>query len=162
MVAKMPLFYEDYEGLEIGHSWTSAARPVTQDDVDRFAEMTGDTNPIHVDAEYAARSSFKGRIAHGYLTISLAAGLVYRLGLDRITSHAILGLNWKLKHAVHPGDSIHVVLNLISRRASASQPDYGIVERRYDVFNQNGVIVAVGDVAMLIMRRSMAENIDGL
>jgi len=158
----MPLFYEDYEKLEIGHTWKSAVRPVTQEEVNRFAEMTGDTNPIHVDLDYAARSSFKGSIVHGYLTISLAAGLVYQLGLDKITSHAILGLNWKLKRAVHPGDSIHVVLNLVSRRASSSQPSFGIIERRYDVLNQKNEIVAVGEVAMLIMRRSMAAENDGL
>jgi 3-hydroxybutyryl-CoA dehydratase len=156
----MPLFYEDYEDLEIGHTWTSASRRVTQDDINRFAETTGDTNPIHVDLEYAAQSSFHGTIVHGYLTISLAAGLVYQLGLDRITSHAILGLNWRLKRAVMANDTIHVVLNLVSRRPSGSQPTFGIIERRYDVYNQNKEVVAVGDVAMLIMRRSMAEQVE--
>jgi 3-hydroxybutyryl-CoA dehydratase len=155
----MPLFYEDYEDLEIGHTWTSASRRVTQDDINRFAETTGDTNPIHVDLEYAAQSSFHGTIVHGYLTIALAAGLVYQLGLDKITSHAILGLNWRLKRAVMANDTIHVVLNLVSRRPSGSQPTFGIIERRYDVYNQNKEVVAVGDVAMLIMRRSMAEQV---
>lgn len=158
----MPLFYEDYEALEVGHVWKSKTRYISQEDVNRFADFTGDTNPVHVDIPYAAQSSYKAPIVHGYLTISLAAGLVYQLGLDQITSHAILGLNWRLTRAVHPGDRIYVVLNLISRRASKSQPTYGIIERRYDVFNQDGVLVAVGDVAMLIMRRSMAAALLGV
>jgi acyl dehydratase len=156
----MPLFYEDYEDLPIGHTWASASRRISQDDINRFAETTGDTNPIHVNLDYAAHSSFQGTIVHGYLTIALAAGLVYQLGLDKITSHAILGLNWRLKRAVMANDSIHVVLNLVSRRPSGSQPTFGIIERRYDVYNQNKEIVAVGDVAMLIMRRSMAASVE--
>jgi oxepin-CoA hydrolase/3-oxo-5,6-dehydrosuberyl-CoA semialdehyde dehydrogenase len=151
----MPLFYEDYEELDIGHIWRSKTRYISQADINRFADFTGDTNPVHIDVPYAAQSSYSGPIAHGYLTISLAAGLVYQLGLDQITSHAILGLSWRLTHVVRPDDSIYVALNLISRRASKSQPTYGIIERRYDVFNQNEELVAVGDVAMLIMRRSM-------
>jgi 3-hydroxybutyryl-CoA dehydratase len=156
----MPLFYEDYEDLPIGHTWTSSSRLITQADINRFAETTGDTNPIHIDLDYAAGSSFHGTIVHGYLTISLAAGLVYQLGLDKITSHAILGLNWRLKRAVMANDSIHVVLNLVSRRPSGSQPTFGIIERRYDVYNQNKEIVAVGDVAMLIMKRIMAASVE--
>jgi acyl dehydratase len=158
----MPLFYEDYEDLLVGHTWTTKTRTISQDDINRFADFTGDTNPVHVDLPYAAQSSYKAPIAHGYLTISLAAGLVYQLGLDQITSHAILGLNWRLTSAVHPDDRIHVVLNLVSRRASKSQPTYGIIERRYDVFNQAGKLVAVGEVAMLIMRRSMADALRGV
>ena len=158
----MPLFYEDYEELDIGHTWTSATRRVTQEDINRFAETTGDTNPIHIDLDYASRSSFKGTIVHGYLTIALAAGLIYQLDLDRVTSHAILGLNWRLKRAVMANDSIHVVLNLTSRRPSGSQPTFGIVERRYDVYNQDNEVVAVGDVTMLIMKRTMAADIEGL
>ena len=157
----MPLFYEDYEELPIGHTWTTVERLISQKDVDNFASVTGDTNPVHVDIPYANNSSFGGPIVHGYLTIALAAGLVYQLELDRITSHAILGLNWRLTSVVHPGDSIHVVLNLTSIRASKSQPTYGIIERRYDVLNQKGVKVAVGEVAMLIMRRSMADVLQG-
>jgi oxepin-CoA hydrolase/3-oxo-5,6-dehydrosuberyl-CoA semialdehyde dehydrogenase len=157
----MPLFYEDYEELEVGHTWKSKTRYISQEDINRFADFTGDTNPVHIDLPYADQSSYKGPIAHGYLTISLAAGLVYQLGLDQITSHAILGLSWRLTHVVHPGDRIQVVLNLISRRASKSQPTYGIIERRYDVFNQEEKLVAVGDVAMLIMRRSMSDALSG-
>jgi acyl dehydratase len=158
----MPLFFEDYESLEPGHVWTSQSRLISQEEVNRFAESTGDTNPVHVNVAYANASSYKRPIVHGYLTISLAHGLVYQLGLDEVTSHAILGLNWRLTRAVHPGESIHVVLNLVSRRASKSQPTYGIIERRYDVFNQANEQVAVGDVAMLIMRRSMADALNGL
>lgn len=154
----MPLYFEDYESLAPGHTWHTAERTVTQAEVDAFAASTGDTNPIHIDAAYAAASSFGGTIVHGYLTIALAAGLVYRLGLDEIASHAILSTNWRLTRAVHPGEAIRVVLTLVSRRRSKSQPGHGIVTRRYDVLNPRGESVAVGEVTMLILGRGLPPS----
>jgi len=49
---------------------------VTQDDIDGFAEVTGDDNPVHIDEEWAAASSFKGRISHGLLTAGLISATI--------------------------------------------------------------------------------------
>ncbi|WJL96717.1 MaoC family dehydratase [Microbacterium sp. ET2] len=49
----------------------SSWHPITQDDIDVYADLTGDDNPIHVDAEEAAASPYGGRIAHGMLTLSM-------------------------------------------------------------------------------------------
>lgn len=49
----------------------SSWHPITQDDIDVYADLTGDDNPIHVDAEAAAASPYGGRIAHGMLTLSM-------------------------------------------------------------------------------------------
>jgi acyl dehydratase len=156
----MPLFYEDYENLELGQSWRTSSRTITQEDVNNFAAVTGDDNPIHVDLDYAKKSSYGGPIVHGYLTISLAAGLVYQLWLDKISSHAILSTNWTLTKAVGCGEAIHVVLTLVSYRTSKSQPTYGIITRRYTVLNQREETVALGEVTMLILRRghSVGQN----
>lgn len=74
----------------------SSWRTVTQDEVDRFADLTGDHNPIHLDQEYAARTPFGGTIVHGYLTLALVVPLMAELvdvtgvatgvnyGLDRL------------------------------------------------------------------------------
>lgn len=154
----MPLFYEDYEGLELGHTWRTPSRTITQEEVNNFAAVTGDDNPIHVDLDYAKRSSYGGPIVHGYLTISIAAGLVYQLGLDRVSSHAILSTNWTLSKAVECGDAIHVVLTLLSHRSSKSQSKYGIITRRYTVLNEREETVAHGEVTMLILRRGQTAS----
>jgi acyl dehydratase len=83
----------DHQGAQLGHT---AWRPVEQLAVNRFADVTNDHNPIHVDPVYAARTPFGGTIAHGLLTLSLLAPMINELlqvrgasvsvnyGLDRV------------------------------------------------------------------------------
>lgn len=56
-----------FEDLELGME-ASFAKTVTEADIMAFAEVTGDKNPVHIDEDYAAKTMFKGRIAHGMLT----------------------------------------------------------------------------------------------
>jgi acyl dehydratase len=63
----------DLVGKELG---TSSWRTISQDDVNTFADLTGDHNPIHIDAAAAARSPFGTTIVHGYLTVSLVVPLM--------------------------------------------------------------------------------------
>jgi 3-hydroxybutyryl-CoA dehydratase len=61
--------------LSIGQT-ASLSRTVTERDVVLFADVTGDSNPVHLDAEAAARSRFGGRIAHGMLTASYVSAVL--------------------------------------------------------------------------------------
>jgi len=150
----MGLYFEDFEELGVGHSWLSAGRTIGEADITVFGGMTGDLHPQHVDARYGAASPYGARIAHGYLTASIASGLAYRTGVDEGTSHALLGINWKFIAPVMIGDTIEVVMTLTGVRISRGHPDFGIVQRRYDVRNQDAATVAVGDVAILCKRRA--------
>lgn len=74
----------------------SSWREVTQDEVNRFADLTGDHNPVHLDEAFAASTPFGGTIAHGYLTLALVVPLMAEIlevtgvgtginyGLDRL------------------------------------------------------------------------------
>jgi len=63
---------EDLEvGMEAAHE-----RVVTGSDIETFAELSGDNNPVHLDAEFAAKSPFKARIAHGMLTASFISTIL--------------------------------------------------------------------------------------
>jgi 3-hydroxybutyryl-CoA dehydratase len=64
VISRQGYFFED---LELGME-ASFAKTVTEADVVSFAEVTGDRNPVHLDPDFAAKSIFKGRIAHGMLT----------------------------------------------------------------------------------------------
>jgi acyl dehydratase len=61
------------------HLGSTAWRTLTQDQVDAFADLTDDHNPIHVDPAHAADTPFGGTIVHGYLTVSLLAPLLEEL-----------------------------------------------------------------------------------
>lgn len=56
----------------VGREAVSEWHPVTQGAINKFAEATGDFNPLHVDPEFAAKTPFGGTIAHGYYALSLA------------------------------------------------------------------------------------------
>lgn len=63
-----------FEDLQIGQE-AAIRQLVSEDDVKRFAQLTGDTNPIHLNEAYAANSRFGGRIAHGLFTASLISAV---------------------------------------------------------------------------------------
>ncbi len=68
-----------YEDIEVGDA-ASASRTITAADIETFAELTGDFNPIHVDEEFAQRTRWQGRIAHGMLVAGLVTQTLSELG----------------------------------------------------------------------------------
>jgi 3-hydroxybutyryl-CoA dehydratase len=105
-----------FEELSVGMS-AERARTVTADDVLRYAEVTGDFNPVHVDAEAAARSRFGALIAHGMLSAGYVSAV---LGMDLPGPGAIyLAQSLKFTRPVKPGDTITArveVLEVIAAR----------------------------------------------
>jgi 3-hydroxybutyryl-CoA dehydratase len=70
------MFARYLDDLEVGDSFTTKGRTITEADIVNFASLTWDTYPLHVDAEWASKTMFGERIAHGMLVLSYAAGLV--------------------------------------------------------------------------------------
>ncbi|MBO2447813.1 MaoC family dehydratase [Actinomadura barringtoniae] len=103
----------DLVGSELGASQT---RVVTQDEIDRFADVTGDHQWIHVDVERAVAGPFGGTIAHGFLTLAL----VPRLLADILTIENVsMGVNYGLDRVrfvrpLPPGTEIQGVATLVS------------------------------------------------
>ena len=100
------LFSQPFEALEVGDRFSTRGRTVTESDVAGFAGLTGDYHPQHTDAEWASASPFGGRIAHGLLVLSVAAGLVpfdpeRVMALRRVRDVVF-------KRPVRPGDAIRV------------------------------------------------------
>src|SRR6266853_6167757 len=90
------------------------SRSITEDDILLFALVSGDHNPIHLDAEYAERSFFGKRIAHGFLIGSLVSAV---LGNDLPGPGSIyLGQTLKFLAAVHIGDTLTVSVEVIGVR----------------------------------------------
>jgi len=92
-----------FEDLEIGMSHETE-HTITEDDIEAFASVSGDRNPLHMDEDYAKTTIFKGRIAHGALTASYISGI---LGNDLPGPGAIFtDLSLQFKRPVRIGDVV--------------------------------------------------------
>lgn len=111
------LYYEDFHE---GRTHRTGTRVVTEADIEAFAEVSGDRNPLHLDEAYAAESVFGRRIAHGVLGLAVATGLLNAEGLTRGTLVAFLGLGWDFVSPLYPGTEVTLSLEVVSRRVTAS------------------------------------------
>jgi acyl dehydratase len=142
------------EDLAEGQRFVSAGRTITEADVVGFAGLSGDFNPIHTDAEFAADSIYGQRVVYGVLVLSIATGLLDRLGVFSGSAMAMLGIEkWTFEAPVFIGDTVRLELTILGVRPSTSKPDRGIVERRFELFNQRDQKVASGRIDVLVRRR---------
>ena len=107
------LYFEDFE---LGQEFITRSRTITEADVVAFAGLSGDFNPLHTDEEFAKKTVFGTRIAHGLLGLSIASGLINQLGIAEKTVMAFLGLNWTFKAALKFGDTISVRQRVLEKR----------------------------------------------
>ena len=124
---------------------TAGPRMVTLQDVEHFAAFTGDMFYAHMDDDAArANPFFDGRVAHGYLVLSFAAGLFVQPDPGPVLANTGLE-NLRFLTPVYPGDALTVTLTCkqITPREDA---DYGEVRWDADVTNQDGASVATYDV----------------
>lgn len=144
------LFFED---LEVGQSWTSRARTVTETDVVGFAGLSGDFNPIHLDIESTKDGPYGRRIAHGVLGIAIATGFLDALGLFATTMAAMLGIDeWRFKAPIFIGDTIRLRMTIEAVRRTRSGTN-GVVRRRLELINQDDIVVQHGVITVLIRCR---------
>jgi oxepin-CoA hydrolase/3-oxo-5,6-dehydrosuberyl-CoA semialdehyde dehydrogenase len=142
-------FRKTFEQLELGDTFASEPREVTLDDIGHFADFTGDTFYAHTDEEAAANNPFfEGRVAHGYLIVSFAAGLfvdpdfgpvLANYGIDDL--RFITPLNY--------GDTMKVRLTC-KQKTLRGDSGYGEVRWDTEVTNQDDEIVAQYDVLTMV------------
>lgn len=144
-------FTRDFDTLEIGETVQTPARVITLDDIEHFAHFTGDTFYAHMDeAAAAANPFFPGRVAHGYLILSFAAGLFVQPDPGPVLANYGLD-NLRFVKPVSPGDSISVRLT-VKQKTAARKPEYGEVRWDVEVKNQLGETVANYDLLTMNAR----------
>jgi acyl dehydratase len=144
-----------FEDCAVGLKVTSAGRTISESDIMQFAGLSGDWNPIHVDAEYARTSIFGERVAHGLLGLSVASGLAMQLGfLDR-TVEAFTALDWKFRAPIKIGDTIHITAEVTKTRAMGQTG--GFVTFNIIIKNQRDETVQRGEWMLLIKGKPKAE-----
>jgi oxepin-CoA hydrolase/3-oxo-5,6-dehydrosuberyl-CoA semialdehyde dehydrogenase len=145
-------FRKSLADLHPGDTVVAGPRAVTLTDVEHFAEFTGDTFYAHMDEEAArANPFFDGRVAHGYLVLSFAAGLFVQPDPGPVLANYGIE-NLRFLTPVYPGDELTVTLTCkqITPREDAG---HGEVRWDTDVTNQHGASVAKYDVLTMVAKQ---------
>ncbi len=148
-MAKQGLYFDE---IELNTPVETMARTITEADIVLFAGLTGDYNPIHTDAVFAAQQPFGERIAHGLLIVSIVSGLAYRLGLLEGTADALTGVEWKFRGPVKIGDTIRARLVATKKRALPGHSG-GLVTFDVTVLNQHDEEVQKGSWTVVVRGR---------
>jgi 3-hydroxybutyryl-CoA dehydratase len=126
--------------LEIGQS-AEFAKTITETDIAMFCAISGDFNPIHVDAEYAAATRFGARVAHGPLTLALSAGVLGMrlpgLGSVAVSNHI------DYRRPVFIGDTITARVEVAGLEPARNRATMAVTWH-----NQAGDLVAEGEVVI--------------
>lgn len=143
-------FTRRFGELAIGETIHTASREVTLADIEHFAEFTGDTFYAHMDEEAAKRNPFfPGRVAHGYLLLSFAAGLFVEPNEGPVLANT--GLNGlAFQKPVSPGDEIAVDLTV--KRKTSRSDEYGEVAWDVRLTNQDGEQVASYELLTMVAK----------
>lgn len=146
-----------FNTIEIGDS-CNRKHTVSEEDLLLFARASGDLNPLHLDAEYAATTPFKQRIAHGMFTGGLISAA---LAMDLPGPGTIyLSQDLQFKRPVCIGDELTVILT-----ATEKHEEKPIVTLSCEVTNQDGKAVVVGTAKVMAPTKSMtveAADIENL
>ncbi|MCL6498509.1 MAG: MaoC family dehydratase N-terminal domain-containing protein [Firmicutes bacterium] len=146
----MPVYFDD---LQEGAEFETAGRTVTEADVVNFAGVSGDFNPLHVDATYAAVTPFGQRVAHGLLVLSMVSGLRQRAAFDVAVLALLEVRSWRFLKPVFLGDTIRARTRVAEKRAT-KDPGRGVVVHRVEVLNQRDEVVQSGELVLLVRRSS--------
>jgi acyl dehydratase len=132
----------------------SLARTITEMDNVLFSALTMNTQPLHLNEDYAQKhSEFGRRIVNGIFTLGLAVGIT----VPELTEGTLVA-NLGYERVVHPnpmfhGDTLYMSTEVIDMRASRSRPTQGIVRFRHTGRNQDGVVVIEFERTTLMKKR---------
>lgn len=137
-----------FDEFALGDRFVTAARTISEEDVEAFAELTGDHNPLHLDPEFARTTRFGDRVVHGMLTLSVTGGLRHPLNGDKLV--CLYGIEHiRMVRPVRIGDAVRVegeVTTLTPKDAG------GVVTFAEEVINQHDERVALFERSVLYRR----------
>jgi acyl dehydratase len=144
-------YYDDLNiGDQIRHS---QGRTITEMDNVLFSALTMNTQPLHINEDFAAKTPFGQRIVNGIFTLGLVVGLT----VAELTEGTIVA-NLGYEKVVHPnpvfhGDTLYVETEVLEKRPSASKPDRGIVRLKHTGHKPDGTVVLEVERTVLFLKR---------
>jgi len=145
-----------FEELEVGMKFQHAGRTVTEMDNVLFSALTMNTQPLHVNEDFASKTEFGQRLVNGVFTFGLVVGLT----VAELTEGTIVA-NLGYDKVVHPnpvfhGDTIYAESEILETRASKSRPEVGIVRIKCRGRKPDGTIVVEFERTAMFHRRPQA------
>jgi itaconyl-CoA hydratase len=143
-----------FEALEIGMKFRhSAGRTITEMDNVLFSSLTMNTQPLHVNEEFAANTEFGQRIVNGIFTLGLVVGLT----VSDISEGTIIA-NLSYDKVVHPNptfhnDTIYAETEVLEKRESKSRPNAGIVKFRHTGKKSDGTVIVEFERTAMFLKR---------
>ena len=138
-----------YDDFQLKDKIVSRARTVTESDIVMFAAFSGDWHPLHTDEEYSKKALFGERIAHGFLVLSIASGL---MGLAEMAILAFYGMDRvRFLAPTKIGDTLHIEM-VVAEKTDRNEKD-GLVTFKTTLKNQKDEDVAVMDMKLLITKK---------
>jgi acyl dehydratase len=146
-----------FEEFPVGEKITTDGHAVSEQDILTFAELTGDNNRIHTDAEFSRAGPFGQRVAHGLLGLSFTMGLAWRTGFLDGTVLAFREINeWKFIKPVFIGDVIHAELS-ISETKALPRIGGGSVVLHAELKNQKDDVCMKGKLSVLVLSKAQQK-----
>jgi len=139
-----------FETIQIGDK-AEISHVITEMDVDKFVELTGDDNRLHIDSEFAGNTQFKKRVVHGMLGASFISTIIG----TKLPGDGSLWFSQNLEFLlpVRIGDEITVIAEVISKNSKDQ-----IVELQTDIFNQNKQKVTSGKAKVKVVKPLAKET----
>ena len=134
----------NYSEIKIGES-AKLERTITEEDILKFAELSGDYNPIHMDEKFAQQTIFKGRIAHGALTTAFVSALLARDLPGPGTIYIFQQLSFR--KPVRIADSITTKVEVTKKNDGKEH-----ITLRTTCTNQEGELVLDGEAVVMLMK----------
>ncbi len=144
-----------WDDAKVGDEGVTPTLTVTGAMIDMYAEVSGDHTLLHVDEEYARKSHFGQRVAHGLFGLAVADGLKCQAEY-RFRPGMSLGWTWDFLLPIRIGDVLRVKFRIDSVRPSKSKPGWGIVVIPCELLNQDDQVVHRGEHRLMIPRRPEA------
>ncbi|MGC8605771.1 MAG: MaoC/PaaZ C-terminal domain-containing protein [Desulfomonilaceae bacterium] len=149
------LYFEDYE---IGETFVSPARTITETDIVLFSAFSGDWHPLHTDVVYAEKTHFKGRIAHGMLGLVVGSALATRLGPYAVLPKSFIAFygmdSVRFTAPIMIGDTIHCEVKVT--QLLVKDDTKGVITHENTIRNQRGDAVIIFVAKVLAGRKPKA------
>ena len=149
-------YYDDLEvGMVIKHD---LGRTITEMDNVLFSSLTMNTQPLHLNEDFAAQTQFGQRLVNGIFTLGVLVGITVG-DLTAGTIIANLGYeNVSHPHPMYHGDTLYVETEIIAKRESKSRPTTGIITMKHTGRNQHGDVCIEVTRSALFLKRETASS----